>query len=439
MDKNLILEVLNDWNFWKKELDIGKSRDKYLDLCLRYLKVNVITSVVGVRRSGKSYVLRQTAQRLIENNKDKKNILMINFEDRRFTDFYQEILDEIYNLYLETIKPDKTPFIFLDEVQNIPNWERWVRTMHELGKAKIIVSGSSAKLLSGELATVLTGRHLDIFIFPLDLKEVLDFKGIRINDKLDLISKKTELKIILNEYIEFGGFPEVVLSSEKKQLLLTYFDDIITKDIEKRYNIRETKKFRSLTRLYLTYISNTITFNSLSKNLELSTATIEKFSQYLEEVNLIFFLKRFSFKIKEQEKAARKIYSIDCGIPNAVGFQFSANIGRIAENIVAIELKKKEKLNSNIELYYWQDVKGKEVDFVIKNKTQIEQLVQVCWNINDNKTKHREIYSLLKASQELKCKNLLIITEDYEGEETHEWFGMKGKIKFISLLNWLLQ
>ena len=157
----------------------------------------------------------------------------------------------------------------------MPNWERWVRTMQELGKAKIIVSGSSSKLLAGELASVLTGRHLDIFVFPLSLAEFLYFKGLEIKDELDMVSKKIEIKRAFNEYFEFGGFPEVILSEEKKSLLLTYFDDILTKDIEKRYKLRKGEKLRALARFYLTYISSLITFNSLTKSLGTTTNTIE--------------------------------------------------------------------------------------------------------------------------------------------------------------------
>ena len=206
---------------------------------------------------------------------------MINFEDKRFVDFYPKLLDEVYESYLEFLKPDKTPFVFLDEVHNVPKWERWVRTMHELKKMKIVISGSSSKLLAGELASVMTGRHLDVLIFPLSFREFLYFKNLEIKDELDLISNKLGVKRVLNEYIEFGGFPEVVLNKEKKQLLLTYFDDILTKDIEKRYGLREGNKLRSLARFYLTNISNTITFNSIRKFLNTTTNTIEKFSSYL--------------------------------------------------------------------------------------------------------------------------------------------------------------
>jgi predicted AAA+ superfamily ATPase len=428
MRKDELLEILKDWNFWKQELDCGKERRDYLRKCLRFLETNVVVAIIGVRRSGKSYVMRRVVKNLIGKGVERKNTLMVNFEDKRFAEFHPKLLDEIYETYLEFLKPDKRPFVFLDEIHNIPTWEKWVRTMHELGKAKIVVSGSSGKLLAGELATVLTGRHLDVSVFPLSFEEFLRFKNLEVKDELDLASKKIEIRRALNEYMEFGGFPEVVLSSEKKQLLLTYFDDILTKDIEKRYKLKKAEKLRALSRFYLTNISNPITFNSLKNYLNTTTNTIEKFSSYLEEANMLFFVKKFSFKVKEQEKSPRKVYSIDVGLANSIGFKFSQNAGKTAENVVAINLKKKEKEDPNTEIYYWKDVSGREVDFVVKEGLKVKQLIQVCYSTEN--FARREIKALLKASKELKCDNLLVITEDREDEEK--------TIKYTPLWKWLL-
>lgn len=433
MDKRELLEILEDWNIWKKELDAGIERKSYLERFSRFLKSNVIVAITGVRRSGKSYIMRQSIKKLVQDGVKKKNILMVNFEDRRFSEFNPGLLDEIYEAYLEFLSPDKPQFIFLDEIHNVPSWERWARSMHELGKAKIVISGSSSKLLKGELASVLTGRHLDVPVFTLSFKEFLYFKNIKIADNLDLISRRIDIKRALDEYTQFGGFPEVVLSEEKKQLLLAYFDDILTKDIERRYKLKESEKLRALARFYLTNISNTITFNSIKKFLNTTTNTIEKFSSYLEEVNALFFVKRFSFKVKEQEKAARKIYAADVGLANAIGFKFSSNIGKIAENLVAIELKKREKYQ-NAEIFYWQNILKNEVDFVVKEGQKVKQLIQVCWDISEYKTKEREVKALLKAGSELKCMDLLIITGDKEMEETIK----NKKIKYLPLWKYLL-
>lgn len=438
MDKNQILEILNDWNFWRKEIDTGITREGYLDLCQKFLKPNVALAIIGVRRSGKSCLMKQLAKELISKGVDKKDILFINFEDKRFTDVDNKFLQKIYEVYLEQMKPKNKPYLFLDEINKVPEWERFVRTFHELNNAKIIVSGSSAKLLKGELATLLTGRHLDIVVFPLSFKEYLYFKNLVVKDELDIISKRIEIKRHFSEYLEEGGFPEAVLNQEKKQLLLTYFDDIITKDIEQRYHIKESEKLRSLARFYLTNISNPVSFNSLKSSLRLSTGTIDKFSAYMEEANLLFFLKRFSYQVKEQDKSPRKVYSVDVGLARTVGFMFAKNLGTAFENLTALKLKRDLSINLGLEIFYWKDPQGHEVDFVVKEGLKVSQLIQVCYNLENTKTKEREIRALLKASEELRCNDLLIITEDYEGEENAEWFGMKGKIKFIPLWKWLL-
>lgn len=435
MEKKELLGILQDWNFWKRDMDTGKERGAYLEKCSRSLKTNVVTAIIGVRRAGKSYIMRQVMKNVIDRGTERKNVLMVNFEDNRFAEFYPKLLDEIYETYLEFLKPDKKPLILLDEVHNVPKWERWVRTMHELGKARMIVSGSSSKLLAGELASVLTGRHLDVYVFPLSFEEFLDFKNLEIKDELDLAAKKIEIKRAFNEYFEFGGFPEVVLSGNKKQLLVTYFGDMLAKDIEKRYKLKKGEKLRALARFYLTNASSSVTFNSLKRILGITTTTIEKFSSYLEEANMVFFVKRFSFKVKEQEKAPRKVYSVDVGLANAVGFKFTSNFGKIAENLVAIELNKRRNLNPNMEVYYWKGMQHEEVDFVVKEGLKVKQLIQVCWDIKEYRTKKRELKALLKASKGVRCRNLLVITEGKEGEEM-----IKGrKIRYVSLLAWLLE
>jgi hypothetical protein len=434
MDKFEILTILEDWNFWKKELNTGVIRNLYLEKLKKNITTDQIITITGARRSGKSFIMRQLAKNLADEGIDKKQILMVNFEDPRFTQLDTKLLQKIYETYLESLNPAGIPYIFLDEIQEVTNWEKWVRMMHELGKAKIIISGSNAKLLSKELSTLLTGRHIDITIFPLSFREFLFFNNIELKEELDIINKKIEINRLLKEYFEFGSFPEVVLNAQKEEILLSYFDDIINKDLVKRYRIRKPEKLKNLIMFYLSNISSQISFNALKNHLLISTSTVENFSNYLEIVYLTFFLKRFSFKIKEQEKSPRKVYAIDSGLSNMVGFRFSQNIGKIAENLVFLELLRKKAENPKIELYYWKNQRHQEVDFVIKEGLRIKNLIQVSWDINKLNTKKREINSLLKALEEIKLKEGTIITEDYEGEEY-----IKGKkIKYLPLWKWLL-
>lgn len=422
-----------EWNFWEKEHDIGTERPHYTDLILKLLKkTNQIICITGVRRSGKSTIMKQVIKKLIGEGTSSHETLYINFEDDRFLKRDMSLLRGCYELYLEKLLPN-LPYLFLDEVQEVEDWERFARSLHERKEAKLCVSGSSSKLLSEELATLLSGRHVTVSIYPLGFGEFLEFEGIKADNELEIIANKHKIRNALNRYVESGGFPEVVLSEEKTRILLSYYETVITKDVVRRYRIREVEKLETLAKYYLTNISSSVTFNRISRFLKIPLATVERFSYYLKNANLIFFISRFSHSVKEQENSPRKVYSVDVGLSNAIGFRFSENLGRIIENIVAIELMRKKVENPLQEIYYWRDHQQREVDFVLKEGPQVKQLVQVCYSIEDFNTKERELKSLVKASKELKCNNLLVITWDYESEED------KGeKIQFTPLWKWLL-
>ena len=271
-------------------------------------------------------------------------------------------------------------------------------------------------------------------VFPLSFSEFLTFNNIFFNDKLGLIAKELEIKGALRKYIEHGSFPEVVLSEQKKEILLNYFEDVITKDLLRRYKIRKPNDLRSVIKYYLSNVSALSTFKSMERALGISITSVKKYTEYLEQAYLIFSLKRFSFKVKEQEKSPRKIYAIDTGLCNAIGFRFSENFGKLAENIVFLALKRKQALNTAIELFYWKNIHHHEVDFVVKEVLKITHLIQVCWNMADEKTKNREFRSLQKAMEELKVSNAIIITENFEGEEKLN----DNTVKLIPLWKWLL-
>ena len=434
MDKYEIIKILKDWNFWERDLNTGFDRPYYLNKLKSFMESSHIIVISGARRSGKSFIMRQMVKSLIREGISKNSTLTVNFEDPRFVERDTETLQKIYEAYLEFLNPRERPHLFLDEIQEVEDWERWVRSIHELDKAKIVISGSNARLLSKELSTLLTGRHLDLVTFPLSFREYLAFKGINLEDKIELINKELEIKRLLRECLEFGSFPEVVLGGEKKQILLNYFEDILNKDLVRRFKIRKTRELTALAKFYLSNISSLITFSSLEKSLNISADTIEKFSGYLEDIYILFFLKRFSYKVREQEKSSRKVYAIDVGLANTIGFRFDQNLGRLMENFVFLELRRKTILNPDWELYYWKDVNHQEVDFVIKENLKVKQLIQVSWKVDRLETKKREIRSLLKAMKEFDLERGLVITDDYEAEE-----NIKGKkIEYIPLWKWLL-
>lgn len=436
MNKTKLKSILNDWNFWTKELDIEKKRDEeYFKKMNSFFKSNFIIVITGPRRGGKSVLIRQFAKELIEQGNDRKEVLIINLEDYRLEKLDLKLLEQCYNLFKEEIFVGKKPLIFLDEVHKIEQWEKFVRTLHELKEAKLFISGSTSKIISDKLGPLLTGRHLDIFVLPLNFKEFLSFKNIKIDNELSIISQKREIKRNFSKYLKFGGFPEVILSDNKTEILTNYFSDILNKDIVEKYKIKEIAKLKSIARFYLSNVGSLISFNKVGKWLEENVSTVSRFSYYFEEVYLLYFLKRFSFKVKEQEKSQRKVYAFDTGLANALGFKFLTNKGKLYENLVLLNLLRKKRRNLDLEFFYWQDVHQYEVDFVLKEKTKIKQLIQVCYDIEDPKTKEREIRALLKASKELKCKNLFIVTEDKEGEEKVK----NKKVKYVPLWKWLLE
>ena len=426
MKREKILEILSDQNFWFKDQDIGVLRHSYLQKFLQKIETGEVLVVSGVRRSGKSTLLLQIAKHLIETGVDKKSILIVNLEDYRWEKYSLKLLEEIWETYLQNISVKGKLYLFLDEVHVIPGWERFVRSLHEKKFATIFVSGSSSKLLSREYATLLSGRYLELNVFPLSFEEFLIFKNFLPKERVELTAKRNEVLRMLTRYMKLGGFPKMVLT-EDKDLLTSYFETIVIKDVAERYGIRKIEKLRKLAVFYLTNLSNRVTFNSTSKFLNLSLHTVERFSYYLEEVFMCFFVNAFSHSLKSQEKLPKKLYVIDTGLSTSIGFKFSSDLGRIMENIVFLQLRREGR-----EIYYHH---GKEVDFVIKEGLKVKQLIQVTYVSSRNEIKKREIKALLKASEELKCKDLLMITWDYEGEEE-----IKGKkIKFKPLWKWLLK
>lgn len=428
MQQSELIKVLEDWNFWNRELDCGIERGLYLKKLQELTQKGFCTVITGPRRAGKTYIMRQFLKRLITNGISPNSTLFINFEDPRLTELNPSMLEMLYKTYMEYLKPKGEVFLFFDEIQEVEDWEKWVLKMLELKEAYIFISGSNAKLLSRELATLLTGRHLDLTVMPLSFAEFFKFKESETSDFF-------AMKELFKEYTRFGGFPEVVLSKNKREILLSYLSDILEKDIIRRHSIRKGEQIRSLLKFYLTNFSALVTNTSVSKFLEISKDTVDKFSRYLEDAFLLSFVKRFSFKVKEIEKSPRKVYSIDTGLSNVMDVSLSENIGRHLENIVYLELLRQKTFSPEIEIYYFKETHTGEVDFVIKSGKDIKSLIQVCWNISEFNTKKREIRALLKASETMKCDNLLIITEDREEEER-----VNGKIvKILPLLKFFQQ
>ncbi len=401
---------------FKEEEIIEREGINYAKKFLRYPN---ILAILGVRRSGKSIFSLLLSKQL------KENVSYINLDDERLvgvkTDDLNKILQSFYELYGED------NLIILDEIQNVNNWELFANRLRRT--KKVIITGSNSQLLSGELATHLTGRYIDITLFPFSFKEVAKLKP-----DIYLTSDRAKIRRQIDEYIKGSGFPE--FKKFGSNIIIKIYEDIINKDCLKRHEIKNKVTFKELANYLISNFSSEFTYSKLSNIFKIKDIhTVKNYVDYLKEAFLIIVLDKFSYKLKQQVLSAKKVYAIDHGFCNFISFGLSKDIGKILENIVCIELKRRKSIDYHTEIYYWKDYQENEVDFIIKKGRGVNQLIQVTYADSKEEIKEREIKALLKASKELRCRNLTIITWDYEAEEK-----IKGrKIKFVPLWKWLLE
>ena len=401
----------------REEKIIPRENSEKAESFLRYPNILIIT---GVRRCGKSIF-----SYLLEKN---KRFAYINFDDERLSGLGTEDLDRVLQAFYELY--GDIEFIVLDEVHNVKGWELFASRLRRT--KKVIITGSNSKLLGGELSTYLTGRHLDIQLFPFSFRELLQLMDFKL-EKNYTTKEKSVLLNHLKNYLEDGGFPEVYKFG--KSMSAKIYEDIITRDILLRHRIKKIDELKKLGRYVVSNSANEITYSKLSRILGIKhISTVSNWISYLEEAFLIVKVERFYFKLKQQFIAPKKIYTIDTGLIDSIGFKFSEDKGRIIENVVAIELQRRKNFQLDMEIYYWKDPQQREVDFVLKEGNRIKQLIQVSFINSKEDINEREIKSLIKGGEELKCRNLIMITWDYEGEEK-----VKGKkIRYIPLWKWLL-
>lgn len=425
--KELIIE--HKEKFLKKTELVKREIQKDIAPLLNQREIIIIT---GVRRGGKSSLMRLISNDLIEKYDIlQDNILYLNFEDERFTYFDINDFEQVYEIFLELYHPVGRKYFFLDEIQNVKGWEKWLNRLYEFEDLKIFVTGSNATLLSSEIATALTGRNRQLIVYPFSFNEFLSLRNYSITEKdFYLREKRIEIKRLFDEYLKLGGFPEVLKISDNT-LLEQYLKDIIYRDVIARYSIRNIKEIKELTLFLASNIGTIQSYNNLREMINVkSLNTIKNYLEMLENVFLFFKIDLFSFSVKKQIYNPSKIYSVDSALSNAIAFKFSENIGHIYENIVFIELQRRNK-----EVFYWKSKRGREVDFVIKSGLKIDEAIQVCFSFTDKKTRDRELESLLSAKNELNVDNLVMITEDEKGEEVIDG----ATVRIIPLWKWLLQ
>ena len=390
-----------------------------------------VISLIGLRRAGKTFYFYQLINNLIEDSINPSQILYINFEDDRILPLnvkeLNTILEAYYELYPENTS--ETLYLFFDEIQNIDNWELFIRRVHDKKNARIYITGSSSKLLSKEIATSLRGRTLSYYLFPLSFEEFLRFRQVTLNKDFEYTDARFKVKKLFSEYLGGGGFPEVVLEAEelRQDILRNYFEMFIYRDLVERFSIRNTSLLKSLVKFLITNIGTTFSVNSfyrtIKKDMPVGKDTLMEYLSYLEDINLVYLVPIFSYSLKKQQVNPRKVYCIDNGLRNAVSFMFSKDEGRLAENLVFLELKRRSK-----EPYYWKN-KG-EVDFVIKDRDSSLTAINVSYTDDIDE---RETKALLEFADEFspKVKELILLTKDLEKTE--------GRIKIIPLWKWLMR
>ena len=374
---------------------LTRRNNQDIDLLLNSHLIKLIT---GPRRVGKS-----TQAFLMLRD---KNFAYLNFDNYSLLDAWDanlvmRMLDDVYPGY---------EYILLDEVQNLDAWDLWVSELYRRGK-NLVITGSNARMLSSEMATVLTGKYLQVEMLPFSLEEFFDW------NKLDLHSvvpeQKTESLVLMDDYLRNGGYPEVVASRQlTRSYLDTLLDSIIWQDVAKRHNVRNVTDLNNLAMYLISNFCNPVSANELTSELGFSSVnTTKKYMDYLHEPYIFYYLSRYNNKLKLMKKAPRKLYVVDNGFVASKAFSLSDNLGRLLENQVFIELVRR---GYDVEktMFYYRSRNDKEVDFVLRKETQIERLVQVCYDMSSSKTEKREVDSILECAGELKCSNLVIVTNN---------------------------
>ena len=373
------------------------------------LDSHLIKLITGPRRAGKS----TQALMMLRN----KNFAYLNFDNYQLleawdADLVMRMLDDVYPGY---------EYILLDEVQNLEAWDLWVSELYRRGK-NLVITGSNARMLSSEMATVLTGKYLQVEMLPFSLEEFFNW------NRLDLhalkAEHKTESLVFADDYLRNGGYPEAVASRQLgRSYLDTLFDSIIWKDVAKRHKVRNVSDLNNLAVYLVSNFCNPLSANELAEALNFSSVnTTKKYMDYLHEPYLFYYLSRYDNKLKLMKKAPRKVYVVDNGFVASKAFALTDNLGRLLENQVFIELIRR---GYDIEktIFYYRSRNDKEVDFVLREGTRIRSLVQVCYDMSSPKTEKREVDSIIECAGELKCDNLVIVT--YNEKRTIEKDGYK--------------
>ena len=404
----------------RKERDMLLSRP-YLSRHIMYDVTSLLASrriklITGPRRAGKS----TEALLMLKGH----NFAYLNFDDGKLLSSWD---DDLVLESLQMVYPG-FEYLLLDEVQNLDGWDLWVSKLYRLG-VNMIITGSNAKLLSSEMATLLTGRYIQIEMLPFSLSEFFSWNQKALSDIPE--AEVAAAQSLMDDYLHLGGYPETVVARSLTQnYLSTLFDSIVWKDIAQRHNVRNVEDLNNMALYLISNFCNPFSANELADALGFaSVATAKKFMGYLQEPYLFFYLPRYNNKLKIMKKAPRKAYVVDNGFVAAKAFSVSDNLGRLLENQVFMELMRRG-YDAEKSLFYYRSRNDKEVDFVTRQGTHVGSLIQVCYDMTSERTLKREVDSLVECAGELKCSQLLIVTMSEERIIEKNGGHMKNRVAY---------
>ena len=397
----------------------------------------LIITVPGVRRAGKSSLLMLTVNKLLASGVKREQILWVNFDDERLDRMPTEELDEVLQAYRE-MYPEielKDVYMFFDEIQNIDGWDLFVLRVFKSYCRNVYVTGSNAKLLSSEISTALRGWTLDYEMLPLSFREFCRFKGIDAHSYLE--SDKAKRYAAMEEYIHGGGFPKVVLSADKSmklRLLQGYFNTMLFRDLAERHAIKNIEALRYFLKRVMQNLTKTTSINAIVNDMRSNGVSVSKddlynWADWAVEAYLFVRYPKYSRSLVKENQSLRKYYVIDTGMRQAVLMPQSEDKGKLLENIVALELFRRR--GADRKMFYWQE--GRECDFVVQHEDYVEELIQVTWDMADEDTRKREIEGIKEAAKGTKCDKLTIVTR--ERKETIEEDGFQ--IEVVGIEEWL--
>lgn len=435
LDRNRVTSYLRDLQAWTLPNAVERE--------LRLPSTRKIISIFGPRRSGKSYYLFQLVREALRSGARREDLLYLNFEDTRLSGLEFQDIEDVLKLHQE-LHPSASRSkmrVFLDEPQGVPGWERAVRSLHDKGGPRLYVTGSSAKLLSREIATALRGRTLPYLLLPYSFREFLVARSIDSGGPHPSTTEEARTKAALSEYLRSGGFPEVVGETDdgvRMRTLADYHRLIIYRDIVERYGIENLAFIKFLLGQLFSGFAREMSANKIyntakSRGFAVSKKTAYEYIGYVEDALAIFLLRRWAASPRTRETSLPKVYIAD----NGYGRLFptgSEDLGRLAENAVYLELRRMQDADPLLEVYYWRDAPGRaEVDFALRKGGKFIQLMQVCHTLGEQRTVDREQRALLAAGRDLGCDALAVLNWDVD--ETRE--AGDRTIEYEPLWRWL--